>query len=225
MDQTIPYLIDLVLCIDCTGSMSPVLDDVKAAALSLHTAIEKKLNEKKKKSAGMRIRVVAFRDFFDKDEPAIEEMSEFAALPSEVSKFENFVRNLRAAGGGDEPESGLEALALALNSSFTPQVQNKTRSVIVLWTDASVHDLERAKRDKPVWPYPKAMPASFDELTERWEALPNASKRLVVYAPDCKPWSQIADCWKNAFLFPSQAGKGLEEFEFDEILSNIANSI
>lgn len=46
------------------------------------------------------------------------EESQFFILPEEKQEFYNFVSQIKAGGGGDEPESGLEALALALRSDF-----------------------------------------------------------------------------------------------------------
>ena len=66
----------------------------------------------------LRVRVVAFRDLVADGDAAVEE-SPFFALPDERARFSEFVGGLRAEGGGDAPESGLEAVALAINSPWT----------------------------------------------------------------------------------------------------------
>lgn len=223
--QSVSYNVDIALCIDSTGSMSPVLDDVKSAALGMYAAIEKKMGEKGKRIDSMRIRVIGFRDFYDKDAPAVEQMPDFVDLRTGTAEFEKFVRSLKPTGGGDEPENGLEALALALNSSWVSASQAKARHIIVFWTDASAHNLERSRSERAVWPYPSGMPSTFDDLTELWSSRPAANKRLVLYAPECEPWSVIGSHWDNVIYFPSIAGAGLQEFEFDEILNTIANSM
>ena len=53
----------------------------------------------------------------------------------------------------------------------------------------------------------------------------NAAKRLLLFAPDTMPWNVIAADWNNTIFLPSKAGDGLEEFEMDEIIDAIANSI
>ena len=75
------------------------------------------------------------------------------------------------------------------------------------------------------------MAKDFNELTEWWgdESQPgimdNNAKRLLIYAPDKKYWSTVSDSWDNVVHFPSEAGTGLRELEYEEILDSIANSI
>lgn len=215
------YYVDLVFCIDCTGSMSPVLSEVKANALALLPALEKRMQEKSKHIDRLRIRVIGFRDYYVDTTPMVE-MREFVDLRTQGSDFESFVKDLSADGGGDEPENGLEALALAIKSSWNPD-QSKGRRVIVVWTDASAHPLEKAAT-KPGH-YPAGLPKNMDELTELWESLKPTSRRLLLYAPDSPPWSMIGASWGQTIHFPSVAGQGLAEIEFDAILDSIAGSV
>ncbi len=53
----------------------------------------------------------------------------------------------------------------------------------------------------------------------------NSAKRLVLFAPDTRPWSDISEEWNLVMHFPSTAGQGLKEFEMDEIINTIANSL
>ena len=53
----------------------------------------------------------------------------------------------------------------------------------------------------------------------------NSAKRLLMFAPEQSPWIEIAEDWNNTLFFPSEAGEGLEEFEMDEIINTIANSL
>jgi hypothetical protein len=50
------------------------------------------------------------------------------------------------------------------------------------------------------------------------------ARRLHVFAPDTYPWNVIADSWGQTVWLPSQAGKGLEEIEFETILGCVINS-
>jgi len=47
--QEIKYAVDLVICIDATGSMTPVIDLVKSSALSFYKDIESRMKERQKK--------------------------------------------------------------------------------------------------------------------------------------------------------------------------------
>ncbi len=117
MANKIAYFVDIVLVIDSTGSMRPVINRVKLQALEFHGKILARMEEKKKTIDRLRMRVVAFRDFWADSEP-IREMPEFIDMESAPEKFDAFVNELWADGGGDEPERGLEALALAIQSPW-----------------------------------------------------------------------------------------------------------
>src|SRR4051812_22428195 len=115
--ERLAYAVDIVFFIDVTGSMAPGIDTAKDGAVSFHKRLESAMAGKGKSISQLRLRVVAFRDFADNASDAIEE-SAFWRIPDQTPDFERFVRSLRATGGGDEPESGLEALALAIGSDW-----------------------------------------------------------------------------------------------------------
>jgi hypothetical protein len=217
------YNVDIVLCIDCTGSMGATLDAVKEHALRFHLSVEAALAKKQKSIDQFRLRVIAFRDFFVDEQPLMA-MPDFLDLRTDAEAFQSFVRGLNATGGGDEPENALEALALAIRSPWNRAEQAKARHLIVVWTDASAHPLEKAAKSRPA-AYPPNMPANLDELTELWEEMNNSSRRLIIYAPDAEPWNIISESWPQSVFYPSQAGEGLEEIDFQLILDTMANSI
>ncbi|MGR9108461.1 MAG: vWA domain-containing protein [Gammaproteobacteria bacterium] len=223
MASKIAYFVDIVLVIDCTGSMRPVINRVKSQALDFHGKILARMEEKKKMIDRLRMRVIGYRDFWA-DREAIRAMPDFIDMETESEKFESFVKEIWADGGGDEPESGLEALALAIQSPWYKNSHSKKRNIIVVWTDASAHPLEKAKESPPKI-YPENMPADLDELSDAWEELPVASRRLLLYAPDETPWNEIGYNWDQTIYFPSIAGEGLAEHDMDTILEAIANSI
>lgn len=109
--------VDIVFAIDATESMQPLIDKVKSLTLSFREELEKGLKENRRIIKNLRIKVIVFRDYYVDDKYAMEE-SRFFILPEEKQEFYNFVSKIKAGGGGDEPESGLEALALALRSDF-----------------------------------------------------------------------------------------------------------
>jgi hypothetical protein len=115
----------------------------------------------------LRIRLVAFRDLGN-DADALS-ASEFSVVePStDLARFESFVNGLSASGGGDGPESALEALGVAQASAWTHE-GDKLRHVIVMFTDASAHKLEDRVGEVP-GAFRDQVPASIDELTDRWD--------------------------------------------------------
>jgi hypothetical protein len=218
------YAVDIVFCVDVTGSMTPILDAVKANALGFYDDVQTNLTEKGKNVAQLRVRVIAFRDFMADGDAALEE-SPFYTLPAERGGFSEFVNGLIAQGGGDAPESGLEAVALAINSPWTT-TGDRRRQVIVVWTDQPAHPLNPA-----VVPADLAsrVPADFSALTDAWEdeqgLMGSSSKRLILFAPDGPGWSDISSVWENVVHNPSQAGGGLSEVDYGTIIDSIGNSV
>ncbi len=222
------YHVDIVFCIDVTGSMQPLLWMVRDAALTFHRSLQNVMRDKGKAVSTLRVRVIAFRDYKDSLEDAIEE-TEFFALPNQLASFQAFLHRLRTGGGGDEPESGLEALARAMNSPWDKGADRK-RQIIVLFTDATAHPLGDPKLVASS-KYPRSIPRSFAELTDRWAGgqessqMDIRSKRLLLFAPDASPWSDIASDWDNTIFLPVYAGRGLSEWGQQELMEIIANSI
>ena len=218
------YAVDIVFCVDVTGSMTPILDQVKANALRFYGDVQSNLTAKGKTIDELRVRVVAFRDIIADGEAALQE-SPFFELPAEETGFSGFVNGLVAEGGGDAPESGLEAVALAMTSPWTTR-GDRRRQVIVVWTDAPAHPLDASA-------LPPALvgrvPADFSALTDMWEdpqgPLGSSSKRLILFAPDGPGWSDISGVWENVVHHPSQAGSGLSDVDYGTIIDSIGNSV
>ncbi|MFC5949800.1 vWA domain-containing protein [Pseudonocardia lutea] len=218
------YAVDIVFCIDVTGSMTPILDAVKANALRFYDDVQHNLVAKGKNVDELRVRVVAFRDFFADGEAALQE-SPFFALPADQVGFSDFVNGLLAEGGGDAPESGLEAVALAVNSPWTNR-GDRRRQVVVVWTDAPAHPLDPTNIPAELR---GRVPADFSALTDLWEdaqgPLGASSKRLILFAPDAPGWSDISGVWENVVHYPSQAGAGLSDVDYGTIVDSIGNSV
>ena len=218
------YAVDIVFCIDVTGSMTPIIDAVKANALRFYEDVQTNLTTKGKSVDELRVRVIAFRDFAVDDDGALQESS-FYALPDDQDAFAGFVEALQPQGGGDAPESGLEAVALAINSPWTSR-GDRRRQVIVVWTDAPAHPLNFAAVPPSL---ASSVPTSFSDLTDLWEdpqgPVGASSKRLILFAPDGAGWSDISASWENVVHHPSQAGGGLSEVDYGTIVDSIGNSV
>jgi hypothetical protein len=218
------YAVDIVFCIDVTGSMTPILDQVKANALRFYDDVQSNLTAKGKNIDELRVRVVAFRDIVADGEAALLE-SPFFALPIEQEGFSAFVNGLVAEGGGDAPESGLEAVALAMTSPWTTR-GDRRRQVVVVWTDQPAHPLDASVLPPALG---GRVPADFSALTDLWEdpqgPLGSSSKRLILFAPDGPGWSDISGVWENVVHNPSQAGGGLSDIDYGTIIDSIGNSV
>jgi von Willebrand factor type A domain len=218
------YAVDIVFCIDVTGSMTPILDRVKSNALRFYDDVQKNLTDKGKNVDELRVRVIAFRDFKADGEAALQE-SPFFSLPEEQTSFADFVRGLVPEGGGDAPESGLEAVALAIHSPWTTS-GDRRRQVIVVWTDSPAQALDSGTVPGA---YADRIPKDFSALTDLWEneqgVMRSSSKRLILFAPDGPGWTDISGVWENVLHHPSKAGEGLSDVDYGTIIDSIANSV
>ena len=218
------YAVDIVFVIDVTGSMTPIIDAVKANALRFYSDVQSNLTAKGKNVDELRVRVIAFRDFAADGEAALQE-SPFFELPAEQAAFSAFVNGLIAEGGGDAPESGLEAVALAMNSPWTTR-GDRRRQVVVVWTDQPAQPLDPSVLPAELL---DRVPSDFSALTDLWEdaqgPMGSSSKRLILFAPDGPGWSDISGVWENVVHHPSQAGGGLSEVDYGTIVDSIGNSV
>jgi len=220
------YNVDMAFCIDVTGSMGNFIKIVQKNALNLYQDVKTFMEQKGKHIDTLRIRIIAFRDYQEDGADAML-VSNFFTLPQDEDDLKKCVSSLVAQGGGDDPEDGLEALAYAIKSKWTNE-PGKKRHVIVLWTDEDVHQLGYGK-ESPF--YPKGMASDIRELTAWWGDadepgyMDQAAKRLILFAPDMPGWNQVADNWDKVLHYPSDAGNGLHDFEYSQIISIISNSI
>lgn len=222
----ITYNVDMVFCIDATGSMDGIINMVKKNALNLYSDVMSHMAKKNKHIDQLRVRIVAFRDYLADGDDAML-VTDFFNLPQQAEDFENCVKSIEAFGGGDDPEDGLEALAYAIKSKWNTEGMKK-RQVIVVWSDAATHELGFGRSEPS---YPANMARDFTELTSWWGDKQNSgfinqnAKRLLLFTPNDNYWSSISDTWDNVIHFPSIAGEGLGEFDYSQIIDTISNTI
>ena len=58
----INYNVDIVFCIDATGSMDHIIDIVKNNAMNFHDDLMSMMKKKQKTVQKLRVRIVAFKD-------------------------------------------------------------------------------------------------------------------------------------------------------------------
>jgi hypothetical protein len=223
------YHIDIVLCIDCSGSMASVIDSLKKDICNIPKDLNRALEQKSKDLHELRIRIVAFRDL-NENLNAIKVSTFFVVEPQrDTTGFELYVNQLSLSGGVcDGPKSGLEALAIALGSDWTDK-GDKQRHLVVMFTAASAHKLEDRIGAVPT-KFLGLIPDSLDELTDIWDGgqaakLKRFARRLIIFGPDAYPWNTISDAWGQTVYLPSQAGEGLELANCSTMIETLANSV
>ena len=195
----IPYNLDVVFVIDCTGDMKDLLDKVKQHVLHFEDGLRNKCESRGLGfRISLRIRIIGFRDFYydweDPNHPPVE-ASAFFNIPEQHEELAAFLDRLEAAGGEDEPESGLEALHLAFHSDWKqPESGTRDRQLIILYTNSKAHPLDDPMRYDQEFNshYPVGMPKSLEELQEEYcdpEVFPSRNgpvlgHRLILFVPE-----------------------------------------
>lgn len=188
--------LDLVMCIDATGSMQNTLNAVKNAALNFEKNLNDELKAKKiDPFESMRVKPIFYRDYGGNsgskkdprdygDRPPMK-VGEFWRLPDQSTLFSNFVAPETASGGGDLPESGLECVNEGMNSNWIKkgatvvggasagQVITASFNIIAVWTDADAHPPSYSQSLKnPDYPAADIMPRT-------WTGTPPAAPGLT----------------------------------------------
>lgn len=118
---------DVMFVLDCTASMKGELDAIRDTIIDFVNSVC---------AEGMQTRVglVEFRDRLNGEEHQAL-LFDRHAFTANAASFQREVSKLKAAGGGDEPESSLDAILLALKQPFDPEATK----IMVLVTDAPPH--------------------------------------------------------------------------------------
>lgn len=110
--------VDFIFVIDITGSMQPIINQVKDNIMNFTSSLFKR-------GIDYRLGLILFDD----------DISKVYQPTSNTFDFINWLSAIRAFGGGDEKENALNALDAAVKYKYRPEA-NK---VVVLVTDAPYH--------------------------------------------------------------------------------------
>lgn len=216
--------VDIVFCIDGTGSMTPCFDNVKANARRFYADFASTMTDMGSEIDMMRIKIIVFRDYkHDKDESMVE--SRFFELPDEEADFAAYLDTQRAHGGCGEDANGLEALCFAMRSDFV--TGSNDRQVIVLFADT---DSIKLRRRAKMANYPADM-VDDDGLLELWmcmqsqpSKLRERCKRMVLFAPENTVYEDMKKRFNRSVFKPVQIHRGMNDVPFDDIIKIIAAS-
>lgn len=175
--------VDIVFCIDATGSMSQLMEKIKQTAIALPKNLTEAVKKAGKTMRRIRIKVIDFADFKSEGKDAIHE-SQFYNANSQIVEIINEFDSIKTTTsdgegrGGDEiPENALEAIWLAMNSDFMPQKPDEDmRQIIMVFTDASPWNLQERANYSAYNRY--AFPKNIDEMRRLWGKYYGADLRL-----------------------------------------------
>ena len=205
--------VDVVMCIDVTGSMSNIINTVKNNAIAFYDLFENSCKEEGILLTGLNSQVIAFQDINNDGDNWIK-VSPTYSLPDQKNNFNEFVNALYADDGGDIPESGLEALNMAFDKADWGVDDGYHRQVIILWTDAPYL----------VGSYYTSL--TVDGLKTKWDKMPSG-RRLILFAPYGTGYSnagnwEVFDSWTNV-IHESDLDKGFNNFSY--ILKSIIGEL
>lgn len=230
------FPIDVVFVVDGTESMGPLLERVKLRILALDGEIEEELRRSKRMLDSLRVRLIVFRDLYEHQESAFE-LTKFFDLPTQRAEFENAVKGIEAFGGGDAPESGLEALFLAMRSTWRNEPEDlKRRHIVLLFTDQDAHDLGASI---PVSYAQTPHPRTMADLKKLWGPrsrngiMNERAKRMVLFAPESIPtnegelgtqWAEMQSDWENVWI-ERRDEAGLIDLSWDDVVKTLVATI
>ena len=120
--------VDIVLCLDTTGSMKPYINEVRKMLIPLMKEIITEYKD-------FRIGMVLFKDYFD------EYLNRVIPFTKDFSLFQRNLNAIQVRGGGDIPEAVYEALYEGTNK-FPWAAESR---LLILIGDAPPHPKPRGK--------------------------------------------------------------------------------
>ena len=218
--------LDLVFCIDGTGSMRPIMDDIKENAIRLYSQLVEECYVHGASVGALRVKVITFRDYESEGEDAIEE-SPFFELPDDDDLFSEHLKSIVPGGGAGKGACGYEALHYAMRGEFVHGP--KDRQIIVLITDTYPRPMP--KRGRKGY-YPEHM-SKFEDLINDWAGasqnpeitLTPRGKRMVLFAPADSGYRDLATYMKGSIFQPVEKNKGLSDMDFSHIVRIVAASV
>ena len=102
--QGLDYNVDLVMCIDGTGSMGHIIKEVKENALTFYKKFTIAMEEVDKSVQQLRVKIILFRDIGVDSDSMVESKFFVLGEDGEDEEFHRFVDSIEAVGGGDQKE-------------------------------------------------------------------------------------------------------------------------
>jgi len=129
--------VDIAFCIDATSCMQPFMESFQDFATTFHTDLQNSLKNSVSENIdlNLRVRAIAFKDLKIGEQMLT---TPFLNLPEDSDDFCAFFGGKKACGGGDEPDSAIEALILAIRSDWVQDLSSRKLHFIVLFSNANV---------------------------------------------------------------------------------------
>lgn len=200
---------DIVICIDCTGSMEPCISEVKDQIGTLIDTLDNPPDQQR--PVDWQLKIMGFRDLNCDSEPWINRDE---PLISDIAAAKAQLVNLKHDGGGDEPESALDALWWA--ASKTNWRENCTK-VIVFLSDATCHDTLHESTIKAG--------AVGNDVSTVNQALASNSIHLYAWGVRCPAWESLKKITRVFYTAVEGGGDGLSSLNFTELMQTLGKTL
>lgn len=213
-------VVDIIFVIDVSGSMGPAISKVGKNIVSF---IEN-LNPEDVKE--WRAKVFSFSDL-ESDTPDISlNVSRDWITSSEqdkgqklINQFAECIEIVKKQGGGDEPESSLDALYIAAKDGFDAHWTERTRAVI-LFTDATSKKIQK-----------ETLGGDFDGIQLLSQMINDNHIYTFIFAPKYEDYNQIKTNCSKYVNYDAVNEKGedpveaLKNIDFKDVLKTLGKSI
>jgi hypothetical protein len=200
---------DIVFCVDCTDSMGPWISELKAQLDTFIGGLEKPASSNER-PVDWRLKVMGFRDLNADAHPWVNLEADMANTAAEAKTQ---VAALAPEGGGDDPESALDAIWYA--ATQTPWRDNCTK-VVVLFSDETSLEM--------MHPSTVAKGAVGNDVSAVKQALAERGIYLYAWAKTCSVWEQLKTTPKTVFSAVSGTD-WLKSVDFKDLLKTLAKTV
>lgn len=240
--QTFRTAVRLLFVVDCTGSMDIFASMLKEFLKNAYQKIMDALGDARREVDQIEVQLACFRDFFEERGEEAFHMSKVFNLLTDKEEFGKEVDALKWMGGGDDPESSLQALYMAIQRSEKIETDDtKKRFIIFLFTDHPSHSFHEIEKrggierypDYPIDGLPRTLDEFYDEyhntqggIFEKGVGVQLKDVRLNIFAPEnATPFgTDHIGSWDNVTTIPIRQNGALEDVSENVLLATIAAS-
>lgn len=202
---------DIVFLVDTTGSMKPCIDQLKKSIAQFCQKLSSG-----NQAVDWRARVVGFRDReADGSQWIVGTDHTFVSTASEL---EDQLNVLSAEGGGDDPESGLDALWVVAHDTQWRQLGYAHRVIVVLTDQPPKNPM-----------HPATVPSGqANDVLAVCEYLATNRIKVLVWAPYCEEWDLVGKIPRSQFndvAKDTDTYEGLRNVQFPEVYETIARTV
>ncbi len=226
--------VDMYFLVDGTRSTDFITDYFKEFISTSDKSIAKALGEKKREVGALSIAVILYRDaFYDKND-WITTSPKFMISdgPEQREALLRYLEGITPSGGGDEPESILEAYSYVFKSGvYKPLEEGEKRRVLFFsLSDSCGHKLDDPRRENNRY-LPDYIAKDMNELSAQLaefvgpENLRNVRIFQLVFGKNSYPWDEMPKYLPQVVTFTSEDGSPMDPSDLSVIPQCVSNSI